>query len=153
MIQVASKIPTILAGVAGEYFVAAELSRRGWIASISLRNTRGIDILVTNQEASRSITIQCKMSQKKDKSWILNEKCETFFSDDHFYVFVGLGDFSERPSYYIVPSKDVADQVQQSHRLWLDTPGRAGRQHVDNSMRKFSDYENEFLERWELLGL
>jgi hypothetical protein len=55
MIQPASKIPPILAGVAGEYFVAAELSRRGWIASISLRNTRGIDILVTNQEASRKM--------------------------------------------------------------------------------------------------
>jgi hypothetical protein len=153
MIQPASKIPTILAGVAGEYFVAAELSRRGWIASISLRNTRGIDILVTNQEASRSITIQCKTSQKKDKSWILNEKSETFFSDDHYYVFVSLGEFSERPNYYVVPSKGVAEQVQQSHRLWLDTPGRASRQHVDNSVRKFSDYENLYLERWDLLGL
>ena len=68
MVQITPKIPTILAGVAGEYFVAAELSRRGWIASISLRNTRGIDILVTNQEASRSITIQCKTSQKKASS-------------------------------------------------------------------------------------
>jgi hypothetical protein len=153
MIQSASKIPTILAGVAGEYFVAAELSRRGWIASISLRNTRGIDILVTNQEASRSLTIQCKTSQKKDKHWILNEKSEAFFSDDHFYVFVSLGDFSERPNYHIVPSKDVADQVRESHRLWLDTPGRAGRPHVDNSVRKFSDYNDEFLERWDLLGL
>lgn len=153
MIQVASKIPPILAGVAGEYFVAAELSRRGWIASISLRNTRGIDVLATNQEASRSVTIQCKTSQKNDKSWILNEKCETFFSNDHFYVFVGLGDFSERPNYHIVPSKDVAERVRESHRLWLETPGRAGRQHVDNSMRKFSDYDNLYFERWELLGL
>lgn len=47
-------IPAVLTGVAGEYFVAAELSRRGYIASISLRNTRGIDILATNAAASRS---------------------------------------------------------------------------------------------------
>ena len=40
--------PPQVAGVAGEYFVAAELSRRGLIASISMRNTRGIDILATN---------------------------------------------------------------------------------------------------------
>ncbi len=153
MIQPASKIPPILAGVAGEYFVAAELSRRGWIASISLRNTRGIDILVTNQEASRSVTIQCKTSQKKDKIWILNENSEKFFSDNHYYIFVSLGESSERPRYHIVPSKVVAEQVQQSHRLWLDTPGRAGRQHVDNSVRNFSDNENLYLERWELLGL
>jgi Restriction endonuclease len=57
------KIPSVLAGVAGEYFVAAELSRRGHIASISLRNTRGIDIIATNKAASRSVTIQCKTNQ------------------------------------------------------------------------------------------
>jgi hypothetical protein len=33
-----------LTGVAGEYFVAAELSRRGFIASITMRNSTGIDI-------------------------------------------------------------------------------------------------------------
>ena len=153
MVQIASKIPMILAGVAGEYFVAAELSRRGWIASISLRNTRGIDILVTNQKASRSITIQCKTTQKKEKSWMLNEKSENFFSNDHFYVFVNLNKVSERPSYHIVPSKVVADHVQYYHQLWLDTPGRAGHQRVDNPMRKYSDAENEYLERWELLGI
>ena len=32
----------ILVGVSGEYFVAAELSRRGFVASITLRNTRGL---------------------------------------------------------------------------------------------------------------
>lgn len=153
MVQITPKIPTILAGVAGEYFVAAELSRRGWIASISLRNTRGIDILVTNQEASRSVTIQCKTNQKKGKQWMLSEKSETFSPQDHFYVFVGLGEFAERPNYHIVPSKVVAEHVQKFHRLWLDTPGHAGQQHVDNSIRKFSDTENEFLERWEFLGL
>jgi hypothetical protein len=80
------KIPSVLAGVAGEYFVAAELSRRGYIASISLRNTRGIDIIATNKEASRSITIQCKTNQLTRKLWILNEKSENFVSDAHFYV-------------------------------------------------------------------
>lgn len=148
-----SKIPAILAGVAGEYFIAAELSRRGWIASISLRNTRGIDILVTNQDASRSITIQCKTTQKKEKSWLLNEKCEDFFSADHFYIFVNLGEQANRPSYHIVPSKVVADHVQYYHRQWLDTPGREGRPHVDNPMRKYSDPDGSYLERWDLLGL
>jgi hypothetical protein len=70
------KIPPVLTGVAGEYFVAAELSRRGYIASISLRNTRGIDILATNQDGSRSVTIQCKTSQKTRKRWVLSDKSE-----------------------------------------------------------------------------
>jgi hypothetical protein len=147
------KIPSLLAGVAGEYFVAAELSRRGHIASISLRNTRGIDILATNQEASRSITIQCKTNQLARKIWILNDKCEGFVSDTHFYVLVALGEVLERPHYHIVPSRDVAKHTSTSHRDWLRTPGCAGRQHVDNSIRNFSDPDDEYLERWDLLGL
>ena len=149
----AMKIPSILAGVAGEYFVAGELSRRGHIASISLRNTRGIDIIATNKEASRSITIQCKTNQLTRKVWILNEKSENFVSDAHFYVFVALGGVLERPSYHVVPSHDVAAHTSAGHRQWLQTLGRAGRQHVDNPVRKFSDLDDEYLERWDLLGL
>ena len=46
------KSPTssILAGISGEYFVAGELSRRGWIASLTLRNTRGVDIPIAGQK-------------------------------------------------------------------------------------------------------
>ncbi len=82
-------IPPVLTGVAGEYFVAAELSRRGYIASISLRNTRGIDILATNQAATQSITIQCKTSQRRAKTWILNQKSEDFFCREPFLYFCG----------------------------------------------------------------
>ena len=39
-------------GIAGEYFVAAELSRRGFIASISMRNTRGIKIPDIHEEGN-----------------------------------------------------------------------------------------------------
>jgi len=147
------KIPSPLAGVAGEYFVAAELSRRGYIASISLRNTRGIDILATNAEASRSITIQCKTSQVTRKVWVLNEKSEDLVSATHFYVFVALGGVSERPAYHIVPSSDVAKHTRESHREWLQRPGRGGQKHVDNPVRNFSDRDDTYLERWDLLEL
>lgn len=147
------KIPTVLVGVSGEYFVAAELSRRGYVASISLRNTRGLDILATNQEASRSITIQVKTSQMAHKDWMLSEKCEDFVSDTHFYVFVGLGGIQERPSYHIVPSRIIAERIGTGHKKWLRTLRRDGQKHADTPMRKFSDREDEFLEKWDLLGL
>ena len=54
---------SLLAGVAGEYFVAAELLRRGVIASTTLRITRGFDIVVTNKDATKTVTIQCKTSR------------------------------------------------------------------------------------------
>jgi hypothetical protein len=55
-----SKLNTVLAGVSGEYFVAAELSRRGYIASITLRNTKGVDILCSNADATKAVGIQVK---------------------------------------------------------------------------------------------
>jgi hypothetical protein len=147
------QIPSMLAGVAGEYFVAGELSRRGYIATISLRNTRGIDILATNTAASRTVTIQCKTSQKLQKVWILNEKCEQEISPTHFYAFVVLGPPDRRPAYHIVPSEVVARHVADDHRRWLSTPGRNGQPHVDNRVRQFHDRKDEYLERWDLLGL
>jgi hypothetical protein len=148
-----STIPAVLTGVAGEYFVAAELSRRGYIASISLRNTRGIDILATNQDSTRSVTIQCKTSQKKLKRWVLSDKSEAFVSSTHFYVFVLLGIAEERPQYHVVPSRDVANCLKADHKKWINTPGKDGRKHVDNPVRVFADKDDEYLERWDLLGL
>ena len=147
------KIASLLAGVAGEYFVAAELSRRGYIASISLRNTRGIDILATNASARRSVTIQCKTTQLSRRSWVLNEKCESFVSEHHFYVFVALGGTLERPRFHIVPSAVVAEFVRNDHQTWLAKPGKHGQPHVDTAVRQFHDHKDEYLERWELLGL
>lgn len=147
------KVPSLIAGVAGEYFVAAELSRRGHVASITLRNTQGIDILATNSDASRCVTIQCKTSQSTRNTWILNQKSEAFVSATHFYVFVALGGALERPSYHIVPSSDVAKLTRDSHREWLQRLGRGGRHHVDNPVRSFSDPNDSYLEKWELLGL
>jgi hypothetical protein len=143
------KIPSILVGVAGEYFVAAELSRRGYIASISMRNTRGIDILATNEEATHSITIQCKANQDGGSSWILNKKAEDFAPKNHFYVFVALTAPNERPRYHVVPASFVADYTRESHAAWLK--GKKGRK--DTPMRKFDDKDGAYLDRWDLLAL
>ncbi len=57
------QLESTLVGVAGEYFVAAELSVRGYLASVTLRNSRGIDIIASNSNASRSVSNQVKISR------------------------------------------------------------------------------------------
>src|SRR5262245_10585217 len=115
---------SILVGVAGEYFVAAELSRRGYIASITLRNSKGIDILASNQSATRQVGIQVKANRHSTPKWLLNEKAEGYFADNLFYVFVNLRGQDERPDYYVVPSAFVAEHARTGHKAWLETPGR-----------------------------
>jgi len=151
--MLSNKLPKDLTGIAGEYFVAGELSRLGYIASITLRKTGGIDILVSNTTATQQIAIQVKTSQGSRPEWVLSKKAETFYADNLFYVFVNLKGPGERPDFYIVPSKVVADFVRRTHREWLETPGKKGQAHKDNPVRKFRDPERQFLERWDLLGL
>lgn len=148
-----SKLDSGLTGIAGEYLVAGELSRRGIIASITLRNTRGIDIVATNKDASKSIGIQVKASSGSQRSWILNKKGEDFYSDTLFYVFVNLKGSDERPDFFIVPSKIVADHIKHGHADWLSRPSRKGSPHQDSTMRKFSDVESKYLEQWSVLNL
>lgn len=149
----AKKISGILAGVSGEFFVAAELSRRGYISSVTLKNTKGIDILVTNESAIKTIGIQVKTNQNSRRAWVLNSKAEAFYAEDLFYVFVNLVGIGHLPEYYIVPSKTVADSVKMGHKNWLDTPGKKGQVHNDNPMRMFGDSEQEYLDKWEILKL
>ena len=72
-----SELEPTLVGVSGEYFVAAELSIRGYLASVTLRNSRGIDIIASNSNASRSVSIQVKTSKKGSPRWILTKKADS----------------------------------------------------------------------------
>jgi hypothetical protein len=146
-------LSTTLSGIAGEYFVAAELSRRGYVASLTLRNTRGIDILASNADATKSVAIQVKAAQGTKASWLLNKKAEIDTAAENlFYVFIRLNGLGA-PEYHIVPRKDVAKYVRESHQEWLKTPGKGGRVHKDNPMRNFYDEKNAYRDRWDLLGL
>ena len=146
------KLTSILCGVAGEYFVAAELSRRGYVASLTLRNTRGIDILASNSDATKTVGIQVKTNQSDRREWILNRKAEAEDAENLFYVFVRLN-HTGPPAFHVVPRAKVATFVREGHQAWLDTPGKGGRAHSDSSIRKFADPRDQFLGHWELLGL
>ncbi len=145
------KLSSGLSGIAGEYFVAAELSRRGFMASVTLRNNDSIDIHASNLSNNKIFAIQVKTRQINGRSWPLNIKAETKSSKTFYYVFVSLKGLQERPEYFIVPSEIVADRAKESHQLWLKTPGKKGQAHNDSAMRIFEDRVGEFLEKWDLL--
>ena len=60
---------SISIGNSGEYFVAAELERRGYTAAVPMSNTRDFDILAINRETKQQIAIQVKTTQYKHKKW------------------------------------------------------------------------------------
>ncbi len=145
------KLSKGLSGIAGEYFVAGELSRRGIMASITLRNSESIDIHASTKDGKHLLAIQVKTNQLGKRVWALGAKSQTMQADQLFYIFVSLKGLEERPEYFIVPSKIVATRINTEYTKWLITPGKKGQKHNDNSIRNFSDKTGEFLERWDLL--
>ncbi len=143
------KISGIQSGVAGEYFVAAELSRRGYMCSITLKNTKGIDVIVSNENSKKLVGVQVKTNNSSRKAWVLNKKAEELSEDNFIYVLVNLNRLEQLPDYYIVPSKIVAEYIKKDHKEWLNTPGEKGQSHRETDMRMFRDENDEFKNKWE----
>jgi len=145
-----------ITGVAGEYFVAAELSRRGWIALLTLKNTPNIDVLATTPDGRKTLNIQVKTrSIGNRQGWILSKGIETIVSGNNFYIaFVDLIGKEEKPDYFLIPKNLFAKWIAKRHRSWLATPGRSGRAHVDNPIRAFDKAQFDEFEKyhnnWEI---
>lgn len=104
-----------LTGIAGEYYAAAELSIRGYMAAVTLRNNESIDILAYRQSDSKQFAIQVKTVQHGIPKWPLNKKAEIDFKDNKFYIFVLLNSDLKRPDFYIVPSQELAENIKNNH--------------------------------------
>jgi hypothetical protein len=143
-----------ITGVAGEYFVAAELSRRGWIAVLTLKNTPNIDLIATTPDGKRTVNIQVKTrSAANRKGWIFDRGIETIVPGNNFYIaLVDLQETDSKPDYYIIPKNLLAKWIGKGHRDWLAAPGRKGRARVDNPIRAlpksqfhvFEEYHNNW---------
>jgi hypothetical protein len=50
-------IPSAFAGNASEFFVLAELTRRGWTATLTARNNRAYDVLAKREDEFAAIRV------------------------------------------------------------------------------------------------
>ncbi|KEY19067.1 hypothetical protein [Kaistella antarctica] len=147
------KISKQLCGVAGEYYVAAEISRRGFLAAITLRNSDGVDILVSNIAGNNIFSIQVKTTQNKRK-WIFNKKIENEKSEHKYFVFVNIPENLDfQPEYYIIKSTILSTNIYNGHRMWLKQTGKNGLIRNDSDARQFDPkyYEKEDLLTWNSL--
>lgn len=147
------KISKQLCGVAGEYFAAAEISRRGYLAAITLRNSDGVDILVSNIEGDKLFSIQVKTTQNK-KKWILNKKVENEKYENKYFAFVNMPEnLNMQPEYFIIKSNILAENIFKGHRSWLKGTGINGKIRNDSDVRQFDPqyYERKDLLDWNSL--
>ncbi|MBI2807877.1 MAG: hypothetical protein HYX68_23080 [Planctomycetes bacterium] len=117
--------------LAGEYFVAAELYRRGYSVAMTLGNAKAIDLFAESGE--RTVNIQVKaIRDKKSVGWpLMRGKVK----DGIVYVFVCLNAPGVPPNYYVCTAEEVRTKVKQY----------ATRGIVDITSLKSEDY----IERWD----
>lgn len=143
---------TGLTGAAGEYFVAAELSLQGWLATVTIKNAPGTDVLAQRVLTGQVVAIQTKTASFGNQ-FQLNAKAEMpATTENEWFVFVKLHEELTRPTFYVVPKDVVAASVYAQHREWLSRPGRKGQPHRDSAMRQVrAKHIDGYRERWDLL--
>lgn len=127
----------ITRGNASQFFIAGELCRRGYAAVVTLGNTPNTDILCSNLAGTRFVHIQVKTFVPGGRTCSVGKKAEKYFGDNFFWVLGGipLPNTDKEFEYYIIPSKTMAENINENHQNWLKTPGKKGQKHKDNSIR------------------
>lgn len=142
--------PIALTAAAGEHYVAYQLAKRGFIVGLTRGGTPSVDLLVSNQNGDRSISLQVKTNENayverkgkpEESRWVWFVGTKAFKKDGNkfLYAFVDLkGSAGEQPSVFIVPSKDVSDF------LGLNTWGIP-------SFFIYLNQKDKYLERWDII--
>ncbi len=117
-------------GNMSQFYVAAELSRRGYMAVITMGNCPNTDILCSNKDGTKFIHIQVKTFRPGDTACSVGKKAERFYGDNFFWILSGIPEPDSEGTfqYYIVPSKEMAKNITASHKIYLNTPGQHGQQ-------------------------
>ena len=105
-----------ITGLAGEFFVAAELLKRGLQTSVTFGNAKAIDLLAVNPETHRTYTVQVKGIRRKNYFPITHAKVR----EQHIYVFVLLNKPSEAGEYFVVPGAILAQQPECFTKWFVD---------------------------------
>ena len=94
--------------LAGEYFVAAELYRRGFSIGMTIGNAKSIDLFANIDDKTISVQVKA-IKNKKSVGWpIMEDKV----LNDIIYIFVNLND-QENPDYYIATGIEAKAKVKQ----------------------------------------
>ena len=93
-----------------------------------------------------NIRYQNHHTNKPQFSWPMSKKHESIKDENLIYCFVHITDADKLPKFFLVPSKEVANQLKEGHSKWLkkgnvkDNPMRNFRIEIDDP----NGYENNW---------
>ena len=132
-----------LIGNAGEYYVVAELLKRGIVASLAPRNAPGFDVLATRGHFTTRIRVKTKSEQYDIWQWSAKPD-GTIFRDllghSDFTVLVNLTDETCNLEFFVVPTHIIHEWLVTRFTTWLNTPGKNGRPHSATNRKRHRSY-------------
>ena len=97
--------------IAGEYFVAAELTKRGWDAALTRKNTPSIDILAASPTTGDVVRIDVKTRKtRRPYAFDVGPKGIGIDACD-FIICIALGDLDDAPRYWIIPAETARERT------------------------------------------
>ena len=102
---------TALIGAAGVHFVVSELSLRGLIALPTIRNTAGVDVVVTNKQGTWQANLQVKTSRARVGFWPIGKKYKNWIGPNSYYVFLRYDSKDHGFEVFLESSQKVAEEV------------------------------------------
>jgi hypothetical protein len=152
-----SKKSNNLVGVTGEYFVCAELGKRGILALLTPKNNPLFDIVAVTSDASRTVTIQVKtMSERNKQGWKLGvDICERKNNPNLFTVLVNLT--GNEIEYYVYEYDVLSERVEKTYSDYISQPKRDGGNRKDIAFRwfdlkLFTEDDHSRKNNWGILG-
>ncbi len=123
----AKNVSNNLVGVAGEYYVCAELCRRGFLALLTPKNNPLYDVVVTNTAGTKSVAIQVKTRSISNKQgWKLgNDITKKMMNPDLFVALVELHE-SGAPDIWIYEYDSLAKRVSKQFAAYIAKPKKDG---------------------------
>jgi Holliday junction resolvase-like predicted endonuclease len=144
---------------AGEYFVVAELNKRGAYAVSFAGNMPKVDVIACNPDQTRTVYIQVKT--KRSGNWHTSiaraKPCEAAAdatNETTYWVFVALGELDTGPQYWVVPDWWVQDDIYRAHTAYLDRhggqrPGNPNSTHHSIDEGRLANWSG----KWDQLGV
>lgn len=143
-------------GRAGEYFVAAEITRRGGYAVTFSGNMPGIDIIASDGTHERKVTIQVKTKTGGDWQTSTNRgrPWGTDPLDSRFWILVDLGKTLTPPGFYVMPAWWIENDIHTAHADYL---ARHGGHRATNDTSTHHSIQRrrveQWADRWDILGI
>jgi hypothetical protein len=97
-------------GMHGVYRVAAALTGKGYVVSLTSRNSPGVDLHASTPDFTKAFAFEVKTLQRGSGSFLLNRRALHLSSKSYIYALLSysvVDGVLEKFKYYIVPSAEM----------------------------------------------